>query len=76
MKPKQMIDSAVGGTLNSETPEAVQELFEEMVMNDYQWCTSQAKPSKLTNVYDMDAIIALAVQVETLSRKIDGLLVI
>ena len=38
----QMIDSTTGGTLNSKTPEATQELFEEMVMNDYQWCTYQA----------------------------------
>ena len=47
-----------------------------MAMNDYQWYTSQAKPSKPTHVYDIDAIIALPIQVKTLSRKIDGLPVI
>ena len=71
-----MIDVVVGGTLNHKTLEAAQELFEEMAMNSYQWCPFQAKPSKLAHVYDVKAIIALAIQVEALSRKIDGLLVI
>ena len=71
-----MINAVAGGTLNNKTPEAIQELFEEMAMNDYQWCTSRAKSSKPAHVYDVDTIIALAVQVETLSRKINKLPVI
>ena len=71
-----MINAVARGTLNSKTPEATQELFEEMAMSDYQWCTSWAKSSKLTYVYDMKAIATLAIQVENLSRKIDELIVI
>ena len=58
---KQMIGVVVGGTLNSKTPKAIQELFEEMAMNNYQWHTSQAQLSESTHVYDVDIVIALVV---------------
>ena len=32
---RQMIDAAVGGTLNAKTPEGSMELFKEMAMNSY-----------------------------------------
>ena len=70
-----MIDAAVRGTLNTKMPEVAMELFKEKAMNSYQWHNSRAKSSKLTRVYDIDAITALAVQVEILSKKIDGLAV-
>ena len=71
-----MIDATAGGTLNSKTPEVVQELFEEMAMNSYQWNNSQAKPSKPTHVYDVDVVIALVVHVEAFSKNIDGLSIV
>ena len=58
---RQMIGAVVGGTLNSKTLEAIQELYEEMVLNSYQWNNSWPKPSKPTCVYDVNAVIALAV---------------
>ena len=45
-----------------------------MAMNDYQWRTFRAKPRKLTHVYDIEVITTLAILVEALSKKIDGLL--
>ena len=68
-----MINVATRGTLNSKTLEVIEELIKEMVMNNYQWYTSRVKPSKLTSVYDVDAITALVVQVEALSKMINGL---
>ena len=70
---RQMIDAAAGGTLNNKTPEAAQELIEDMAMNNYQWHSNRAKPSKPAGIYEVDAVTALARQVETLSKKIDGL---
>ena len=67
---KQMFNVAIRGTLNNKMPEVAQELFEEMAMHNYQWCTSRAKPSKLAYVYDVDVVTTLEVQVEALSRKI------
>ena len=54
-------------------PEVAMELFKEMNMNSYQWHSSKAKSSKPAHMYDVDAITSLAVQVESLSKKIDGL---
>ena len=71
---RQMIDATVRGTLNNKTPEVAQELSEEMAMNNCKWNSSQAKPSKPTNVYDVDTVTTLTIQVEALSKKkIDGL---
>ena len=68
-----MIDATIGGTLNNKTPKVAQELFKETAMNNYQWYSSKAKPSEPTQVYDVDTIVVFAIQVEALSRKIDGL---
>ncbi|XP_027351012.1 uncharacterized protein LOC113862053 [Abrus precatorius] len=70
---RQMIDAAAGGTLNSKTPRATQELFEEMAMNNYQWSSTRSKPAKSTGIYSLDAVTSLAMQVETLGKKINGL---
>ena len=71
-----MINAVSERTLNTKTPEATQELFKEMAMNNYQWYNSRVKPSKPTHVYDMDAIIALTVQVKALHKKINKLSII
>ena len=68
-----MISMAIKGTLNTKTPEAAMELFEEIAMNSYQWHNFRAKSSKLAHVYDIDVVTAMAVQLETLSKKINGL---
>ncbi|XP_027347997.1 uncharacterized protein LOC113859415 [Abrus precatorius] len=68
-----MIDAAAGGTLNSKTPRAAQELFEEMAMNSYQWSSTRSKPAKSAGIYRLDAVTSLAMQVEALGKKIDGL---
>ena len=70
---RQMIDAAAGGTLNSKTPEAAQDLIEEMAMNNYQWHTVRSKPTKPAGVYDVDAVTGLAIQLDALSKKIEGL---
>ena len=70
-----MIDTTTGGTLNANMPEGSMELFEEMAMNNYQWYNSKAKPSKTMHAYDVDTVTTLAVQVENLNKKIDGLMV-
>ncbi|MBN8124889.1 hypothetical protein, partial [Vibrio vulnificus] len=42
-------------------------------MNNYQWYSFRSKSSKPAGLYDVDAITTLAVQVEILGKKIDGL---
>ncbi|XP_027351168.1 uncharacterized protein LOC113862277 [Abrus precatorius] len=57
---RQMIDAAARGTLNSKTPRAAQELFEEMAMNNYQWSSTRSKPAKSAGIYSLDAVTSLA----------------
>ncbi|XP_027368323.1 uncharacterized protein LOC113874285 [Abrus precatorius] len=70
---RQIIDAAARGTLNSKTPRAAQELFEEMAMNSYQWSSTRSKPIKSAGIYSLGAVTSLAMQVEALGKKIDGL---
>ncbi|XP_027351144.1 uncharacterized protein LOC113862248 [Abrus precatorius] len=72
---RQMIDAAERDTLNSKTPRVAQELFEEMAMNSYQWSSTRSKPAKFAGIYSLDAVTSLAMQVEALWKKIDGLFV-
>ena len=70
---RQTIDAAAGGTINNKTPEAAQELIDEMAMNNYQWQSSRVKSSKIAGVHQIDPVTALAAQIAALNQKIDGL---
>ena len=58
---RQMLEASNRGALNTKTLKAAMKLFQEMTMNSYQWHNSRAKSSKPAHVYDIDAVIALAV---------------
>src|SRR5262249_55747878 len=68
-----MIDATAGGTLNNKTPEAAYELIDEMATNSYQWQVDRAVTKKQAGVHNVDAVIALATQIELLNKKIDGM---
>ncbi|XP_027342953.1 uncharacterized protein LOC113855505 [Abrus precatorius] len=42
-------------------------------MNSYQWSSTRSKPAKSTGIYSLDVVTSLAMQVEALGKKIDGL---
>lgn len=68
-----MID-AVDRSTSNITPEAMQELIEEMAMHCYQLRATRSRPSKPASVNDVDVVTALAVQLEALSKMVDGIL--
>ncbi|KAA3479617.1 Retrovirus-related Pol polyprotein from transposon 17.6 [Gossypium australe] len=68
---RQLIDSAAGGTLNNETPEAAYEFIEEKTLNNYQWQVMRTKPTKAVSGFNLDAVTMLSNQVELLNKKID-----
>ena len=70
-----MIGTTTGGAFNTKTPEGSMELFKELAMNSYQWYSFKTKLGKIAHVYNVDTIIALAVQMENLNKKIDGLMI-
>jgi len=67
---RQLIDSAVGGTLNNKTPEAAYEFIEEMSLNNYQGQVTRTRPTKAAGVFNIDAVTVLSNQVELLHKKI------
>ena len=67
---KQMIDVGAGGSLSNKTPTQAHNLMEEMAANNYQWHTARAKVGRQTGVHQIDATVALAAQVELLTKKI------
>ncbi|KAA3473833.1 pentatricopeptide repeat-containing protein chloroplastic-like [Gossypium australe] len=75
IRPRQMIDVVVGGTLNNKTPKVAQEFIKEMTLNNYQCEVTRAKTTKATSVYNLESVTILASQVEALGRKIDGLII-
>src|SRR5262249_53362872 len=70
---KAMIDAAVGGTLNNKTPDAAYALIDEMATNSYQWQVDRASTKKQAGEHNVDAVTALAAQIELLNKKIDGM---
>src|SRR5262249_47809071 len=70
---KVMIDVASGGTLNNKTPEAAYELIDKMATNSYQWQVDCSASKKPVRVYNVNVVTALAVQIELLNKKIDGM---
>src|SRR5262249_24383784 len=61
------------GTLNNKTPEAAYELIDEMATNSYQWQVDRAATKKQVGVRNVDAVTALAAQIELLNKKMDGM---
>ena len=45
-----------------------------MSLNNYQWQVMRTKPTKTTDVYNIDSVTMLSNQVELLNKKIDDLL--
>ncbi|XP_031272256.1 uncharacterized protein LOC116130674 [Pistacia vera] len=70
---QNMINAAVGGTLGKKTPEQAYELLEEMASNSYQWPIERLPVRRTSGVHNIDAITALAAQMQALNKKIDGL---
>lgn len=70
---RQTIDAAASGAIANKTPEEARKLFDDMVMNSYQWIY-RGKQVKATGVFEEDAMTALVTQVELLSNKIDRMI--
>ncbi|KAK5841829.1 hypothetical protein PVK06_004152 [Gossypium arboreum] len=70
---RQLIDAVAGGILNNKTPKEAYEFIEEMSLNNYQWQVMRTKPTKETDVFNLNAVTMLSNQVELLNKKIDGL---
>ena len=48
-------------------------MIDEMATNNYQWQADRSISKRATGIHNVDAVTALAAQVELLNKKIDGL---
>ncbi|KAF5454420.1 hypothetical protein F2P56_024087 [Juglans regia] len=65
-----MVDAAARGALMSKTHEAAYELLEELASNNYQQHSERVMPRKAFEVFELDSITTLAVQMANLSQKL------
>lgn len=66
---RSSIDAIAGGLLMGKTEEAVFQLLEEMVANNYQWLTKILGGHKSQSVHDIDALFVVYVKLDTLVRR-------
>lgn len=71
-----MIDSAVGGSLDSKTMEVAKKLIKNIAIRNYQWNSRGKQTSKIAGVLEVSKVTALVAQVEAMSKKIDSLLLL
>ncbi|XP_073035192.1 uncharacterized protein [Primulina eburnea] len=64
------VDSAIGGTIVSKTPDEAYELLEQMTINNYQWPSKRSGSRKPAGVYAVDPITSLTAQVSALTAQI------
>ncbi|XP_073056941.1 uncharacterized protein [Primulina eburnea] len=64
------VDTAVGGTIFSKTPDEPYELLEQMTINSYQWPSERSGSRKPAGVYAVDPITSLTAQVLALTTQI------
>ncbi|KAG8491021.1 hypothetical protein CXB51_014153 [Gossypium anomalum] len=65
---RQMVDVAVGGTINNKTPEDAYEFIEEMSLNNYQLQVMRTKPTKATGVFNVASVTMLSNQVRSVMQ--------
>ncbi|KAG9444969.1 hypothetical protein H6P81_016309 [Aristolochia fimbriata] len=68
-----LIDVVAGGTMNKKTPNEVYKLIEEMVSNMYQYPVERSARGRVAGVYNVDQVLALQAQVESLTKQLTKL---
>jgi len=70
---RSMIDAAAGGTLMSKTEDEAYNLFDKMVLNNYQWSSEHGQPKRVGGKYNVDALTLLTAKMDATTRKLDKL---
>lgn len=70
---RQTINAIAGGVIGNKAPEEARQPFDGMGINSYQW-TFRGKIVNTAGIFEVDGVTALAAQVESLSKKINGMM--
>lgn len=69
----QLIDAAVGVSLNNKYPEDAEQLIKNMASNESHW-SARSKPSRVVGIYEVNDNTALAAKMDALTKKVDQLM--
>ncbi|XP_022864581.1 uncharacterized protein LOC111384524, partial [Olea europaea var. sylvestris] len=68
-----MIDTLAGGSVMKLDVDEAYDLYEKIAENQSMWPTDREAPRKTSGLHNVDAVIALAAQMEVLTMKMDNL---
>ncbi|XP_022859404.1 uncharacterized protein LOC111380150 [Olea europaea var. sylvestris] len=70
---RNMIDASAGGSVMKLDVDEAYDLYEKIAENQSMWPTDREAPRKTSGLHNVDAVTALAAQMEVLTVKMDNL---
>ncbi|XP_022895234.1 uncharacterized protein LOC111409414 [Olea europaea var. sylvestris] len=70
---KNMVDASAEGSIMTINADDAYDLYERIAKNQSMWPSNREVPRKTTGIYNVDAVIALTAQMESITRKIESL---
>ncbi|XP_022848704.1 uncharacterized protein LOC111371006 [Olea europaea var. sylvestris] len=70
---RNIVDSSAGGSILTIEVDDVHNLFETIAENQANWLTDRKAPRKTAGLHNVDAVTALAAQMEAITKKLDTL---
>ncbi|XP_022891706.1 uncharacterized protein LOC111406525 [Olea europaea var. sylvestris] len=70
---RNMIDASAGGSVMKLDVDEAYDLYERIAENQSMWPTDRKTPRKTAGLHNVDAVTALAAQMEVLTMKMDNL---
>ncbi|XP_022899229.1 uncharacterized protein LOC111412524 [Olea europaea var. sylvestris] len=70
---RNMIDASAGGSVMKLDVDEAYDLYEKIAENQSMWPTDREAPRKTSGLHNVDAVTALAAQMEVLTMKMDNL---
>ncbi|XP_022847548.1 uncharacterized protein LOC111370071 [Olea europaea var. sylvestris] len=70
---RNIVDASAGGSILTIEVDDAHNLFERIAKNQVNWLTDREGPRKTTGLHNVDAVTALAAQMEAITKKLDTL---
>ncbi|XP_022889000.1 uncharacterized protein LOC111404422 [Olea europaea var. sylvestris] len=70
---RNIVDAFAGGSILTIEVDDAHNLFERIAENQANWLTDRKAPRKISGLHNVDAVTALAAQMEAITKKLDTL---
>ncbi|XP_022872381.1 uncharacterized protein LOC111391398, partial [Olea europaea var. sylvestris] len=70
---RNIVDASAGGSILTIEVDDAHNLFERIAENQANWLTDREAPRKAAGLHSVDAVTALAAQMEAITKKVDTL---